>query len=253
MNDKKRKRTHQGDVDLWGFEGPPSLNDTIQRLHDEIDLIESVESRVSEDTTVFCPAIRNLWQILQCTSKWIWALREAKVCHEILRSSSNRRIAKSPGESSKYVLAFSEIDAFICRTDGVISELLSLIAEWCQIMSCINQNDHDFHKEGPIRLDNKEISLILLDNDFIEMHDPRMLDRYPQFIKQQSEKWLNLCKQCCLTASTMHNTLSLQTLKVQKYHYDYFVFSKKITQPVNDAMKHGQQHEVIIFRNYSSC
>ena len=34
----------EGDVDLWGFEGPPSLNYTIQRLHEEIDLIESVES-----------------------------------------------------------------------------------------------------------------------------------------------------------------------------------------------------------------
>ena len=50
----------EGDVDLWGFEGPPSLNYTIQRLHEEIDLIESVESRVSEDTTVLCPAIRSL-------------------------------------------------------------------------------------------------------------------------------------------------------------------------------------------------
>ena len=50
----------EGDVDLWGFEGPPSLNYTIQRLHEEIDLIESVESQVSEDTTVLCPAIRSL-------------------------------------------------------------------------------------------------------------------------------------------------------------------------------------------------
>ena len=43
-----------------GFEGPPSLNYTIQRLHEEIDLIESVESPVSEDTTVLSPAIRSL-------------------------------------------------------------------------------------------------------------------------------------------------------------------------------------------------
>ena len=59
----------RGMYDLWGFEGPPSLNYTIQRLHEEIDLIESVESRVSEDTTVLCPAIRSLRRILQCTSK----------------------------------------------------------------------------------------------------------------------------------------------------------------------------------------
>ena len=242
----------EGDVDLQGFEGPPSLNYTIQRLHEEIDLIESVGSRVSEGTTVLCLAITGLRRILQCTSKWIRALREAKVCHEILRSSFNRRIAKFPGENSKYVLAFSEIDVCICRSDGVISELLSLNAEWCGIMSCINQNDHDFHKEGSIWLDDQRNSLILLDNDFIEMHNPGMLDRYPQFIKQQSKKWLNLHKQCRLTGSTMHNTLSLWTLKVQKDHYDDFVLSKNITCPVNDAMKHGQQHEVIIVLNYTS-
>ena len=144
-----------------------------------------------------------------------------------------------------------EIDAFICRSDGVISELLSLNAEWCRIMSCINQNDHDFHKEGLIRLDDQRNSLILLDNDFIEMHNPGMLDRYPQFIKQGCEKWLNLHKQCCLTGSTMHNALGLRTLKAQKDHYDDFVLSKNITRPVNNAMKHGQQHEVIVVLNYT--
>ena len=79
-----------------------------------------------------------------------------------------------------------------------------------------------------------------------------MLDRYPQFIKQQSEKWLNLHKQCRLTGSIMHNALGLQTLKVQKDHYDDFVLSKNIARPVNNAMKHGQQHEVIIVLNYTS-
>ena len=120
-------------------------------------------------------------------------------------------------------------------------------------MSYINQNDHDFHKEGPIRLHDQRNSLIFLDNDFIEMHNPGMLDRYPQFIKQRSEKWLNLHKQCHLTGSTMHNALGLRTLKAQKDHYDDFVLSKNITCPVNDAMKHGQQHEVIIVLNYTSC
>ena len=51
----------------------------------------------------------------------------------------------------------------------------------------------------------------------------------------------------------MHNAFILWTLKAQKDHYDDFVLSKNITRPVNDAMKHGQQHEVIIVLNYTSC
>ena len=245
------KDEDEGDVDLWGFEGPPCLKDTIIRLHDEIDLIENVEFRVSEDTSVLSPVIRNLRRILQCTSKRIRALREAKVRHEILRYSFNRRIAKFPGQSSKYVLAFSEIDAFICRADGVIAELLSVNAEWCKIMSMINQNDHDFHKEGPIRLDDQRNSLTLLDNNYIELHHPGMLDRYPQFIKQRSQRWFDLRKQCRITGSTMHNALGLRTLKAQKEHYDEFVLSRDVPHVVNAAMLHGQNHEVIIHIFYT--
>ena len=50
----------------------------------------------------------------------------------------------------------------------------------------------------------------------------------------------------------MHNALGLQTLKAQKDHYDDFVLSKNISCSINDAMKHGQQHEVRIVVNYTS-
>ena len=85
---KGLRNSYEGDVNLWGFEGPPSLKDT------------------------------------QISSHKIKNLREAVVRHEILRNSFKNKIQKTPNIGSKYMYAFSEIDAFIERSKSLISEMV---------------------------------------------------------------------------------------------------------------------------------
>ena len=77
------------------------------------------------------------------------------------------------------------------------------------------------------------------------MYGSTFLENNPQYVKQRCDKWKELRKKSRVTGSTMHNALGLQNLKEQKLHYNKFV-SKTIAddEDPNDAMIHGQKHEV---------
>ena len=86
------------------------------------------------DSENFClETIKEVKFPLQITSHKIKNLREAVVRHEILRNSFQNKIQKTPNIGSKYMYAFSEIDAFIECSKPLISKLLNLNLKWCKL------------------------------------------------------------------------------------------------------------------------
>ena len=237
-----------GDVDLWGFEGPPSLKDSLRYLRNEGNSILLLADKVydQEDSSVIDPdVIKDLKFVVQTLSHHIKKLREGKVRHEILRSSFTKKISKFPDQGSRYKIAFSDIDAFIARADMAIKDLLNLNVRWCLLMAKINKTTQCFLSSGIVDLEQQRNFRILLQPSVIEAAHPGFLDENPEYVKQRTVEWFNVRRQSRITASTMHNALGFRTLKAQKAHYDEFVLGKvpPITQtPL--AMLHGTQHEV---------
>ena len=58
----------QGDVDLWGFEGPPSLKDTIDRIENKISFVESVYLEVIDKKIDIFSAYTKLKKVLRICS-----------------------------------------------------------------------------------------------------------------------------------------------------------------------------------------
>ena len=195
----------------------------------------------------FCPeAIKEVKFALQITSHKIKNLREAVVRHEILRNSFQNKIQKTPNIGSKYMYAFSEIDAFIERSKSLISKILNLNLKWCKLMAIINRNEGNFNQNRTITLDQQNNGYILLEPDLLQtLYGDNILDENPHIVKQCTPQWLALCARSKITSSTMHDALGFRTLKKQKEHYDRYV-SKTNKNPVevNPAMQHGTQHEV---------
>ena len=137
------KENGVGDVNLWGFEGPPSLEETLRYLHNEGNNVLNIADIVydQEDSNVIDPeVVKDLKFVVQTLSNHIRRLREAKVRHEMLCSSFNRKIAKFPEMGSRYKSAFSDIDAFIVRAEMVIKDILQMNVRWCMLMVKINRN-----------------------------------------------------------------------------------------------------------------
>ena len=239
-----------GDVNLWGLEGPPSLKDSLRHFTFETNNILGIADRVSDqdDSNFIDPSVaKELKFVVQTLSYHIKSLREAKVRHEILRSSFTKKITKFPDQGSRYKLAFSDIDAFIARADMVIKDLLDLNVKWCFLMAMINRNTQCFLSSGQLDLEKQRNHRILVKPSVIEAAHPGFLDNNTEYIKQRTTEWFNVRRLSRLTASTMHNALGFRTLKAQKQHYDEFVLGK--VPPVTEtppAMLHGTQHEVIL-------
>ena len=236
-----------GDVNLWGYEGPPTLSQMQHRLREETDFVLKVSDCAEYDVSVLDKrsVLWNLKFIVQLLSNRIKALRQAKVRHELLRSSFQQTIKKFPEKRGKYDMAFSEIDAFVCRADNVIDKILKHNIEWCHLMARINECENAFKSKSPLDLANQGNLQMLLEPDVVEMLQPGHLVNNSDHVKQRTQYWYRLRANVRVTGSTIHNALGLRTLIAQKKHYDEYISMKPNNDPPTAAMIHGTQNEVI--------
>ena len=236
----------KGDVDLWGFEGPPTLKDTIKQNEKEINYFNMLALKLMDEDNFCESAVSDLKFALQINTHKIKNLCEAKVCHEILRNTFHSRIQIYPNQGSRNVLVFAEIDAFIAKSNVVIQKLLNMNVEWCEVMAKVNGNFNYFKSESPLNIYDQENAYILLKDDFMDlMYGDTYLEMNPQYVKQRTSKWKKLRESSWITGSTMHDALGLCTLKSQKLHFDTFVsHTTQESHEPNEAMNHGAKHEV---------
>ena len=240
------KNEGEGDVNLWGFEGPPTLDDMRRSKAFSVDFISDVAACASEDETQlkYGSVVHKLKVIVQRNTKRIRNLRQGIVRHEILRSTFNKTIMKHPDKGSKYHLAFADIEVFISRAEKVISDLLAVNKEWCAVMAMINRNDQYFQMDRSIDVSRQGNLLQLLQPNVINELRPNFLPSKPQFVKQRTPEWHRLRSRAMVTGSTMHNAIGLRTLKDQKDHFDKFVLHKVFADQPTPAMVHGTNFEV---------
>ena len=236
----------EGDVNLWGFEGPPTLEEMNLAKKNSITSIEEIAMYASDNDSVLNmrKVVHKLKYVVQMLSFRIKALRQAKVRHEILKSTFTTSIKKNPSKGSRYQLAFADIEVFISRADKVIQDLLNLNLRWCQVMSDINCTSVNFRNTNVVDLSNQENMLLLLEPTLINTLRPGYLATHPHFVKQRSPEWFQLRRQSRLTASTMHSALGLRGLKALKDHHDEYVLQRNVQRTVTPAMTHGTNHEV---------
>ena len=232
----------EGDVNLWGYEGPPTLAETMECLSLQENFILDLVGKASRFDSNIKDIASDLKIVVQLVTKRIKNLREAKVRYEQLRSRFKKKIAAKPDIGSRYDVAFSDINSFIRRADIAIKNLLEINVEWCGIMAAFNGNEHSFRKWGPILLDTMLNSWILRSPETLQLDD--FLKKYPEYMKQRSELWYSIRKESCITGSTLHSAIGLRTLKEQKEHFKKFI--SKIDKPIeiNKAMQHGIDNEV---------
>ena len=70
---------------------------------------------------------------------------------------------------------------------------------------------------------------------------------YSKFIKQRTQNWHNMRKECKVTGSTLGRSIGLNTVKAQKEHFDRVINRVEPPSPnpqVQAAMQHGTENEI---------
>lgn len=192
----------EGDINLFGFEGPPTLNQQINRFQNEIGIIEDIINGESEDDFDYSNQVDKLPLLLRITSKRVKDMRITQVNNERLRNSFQKSMAKDPNQYKKYNFGISSINIYQFFSDALINKILYCNKEICYIMSKIQQTHHLFNNSSDIQLENQGNACVLLPPEMITLPDDEEL--VPQFIKQGTEEWLSQRKLSYITGSTMY-------------------------------------------------
>ena len=100
-------------VNLWGYEGPPSLEENLEWLRLQETFILELVYKVSIEDSDFEDICSDLKFVVQILTKCIRSLREAKVKYEQLHAWFRKKIKLQPDIESRYTVAFLDIDSFI--------------------------------------------------------------------------------------------------------------------------------------------
>ena len=109
------------------------------------------------------------------------------------------------------------------------------------ICSVLNSCSHLYARASEVDLGQQEnfVCLAELSSETDEID--------PCFVKQRSDRWLNLRKMARATGSTLHAALGLNSLKAQLYHFDYVmngIEKPSFDDASQERMQYGVDHEI---------
>ncbi|MEW8542406.1 MAG: YqaJ viral recombinase family protein, partial [Candidatus Thiodiazotropha sp.] len=242
----------QGDIDLFGFDGPPNIGERRQRLEDEknlmqtaadmfteqtIKLKENVEQMSDEDKNSAVFQLRNVVHVLSLRLK---ELREAKVSRE-MAVAKFKKMAGADWRKSKFLHVISGLETVLHDINVTVSNILAAVNKLGIVISHLS-NDLSFTTERQVTLRNQGNYVHLAEKVLPADYDSEL-----RYLKQRSEKWFAKRKTAAVTGSTLYKAVGLESLKAQLQHFDNVVYQKEKEEPsaeVKQRMEHGSLNEI---------
>lgn len=229
----------EGDIDLWGFEGPPTKKSNIDRLNRELQYIEEAKHDPSAD---------RLREIVQMLSFRLKALR-AKVAHWYkFRMEKVKQEGNNPDNKDKYQYAISQANTALYQLKSLIKDILDVNDDFCFCLAEYNSLLDSFTLSGDVDLaENPNCRFLLPPEQLSDHHD---LQEDTHLVKQGTDLWKKLRKESFVTGSTMQKALMLGAAKGAKRDYNrhFREFVTKEEPPpfppgVQVRLDHGLSHE----------
>ena len=214
-----------GDVNLWGHEKRPTLDEKLQAFRQD-----------SQTITHQIQSLTNA-NILQChiDLKYVLKLITSKICdvREIENSQQKRLLnyeKLNPNPNFK-TAAKGACRSHIYDCKVFINNALDLNRNLCKTMSLLQKTSCSFNSIHISLLNQRNVQLLLPAN---YMAQNTTVNAHPEWFKQRSPQWRNLHTQAHITGSTAYNAMGFRGFSQLRNHFREFVYKKQPT-PVDDA------------------
>lgn len=244
-----------GDVNLWGHEGPPSLEKSEELLKKDLEILtslfESLDKLEKRDLLTFDESptmindqlVNSGKMVINSLSHRIKHLRSVKKKKEMTLNKL-KSVCTSEQMKSKYSYAISALKTYIYQINACISRLLKSIDLLGKIIAICN-GVGELYQCGPIcDLRVRENYVCLTGPECIP--DSRSIST-SSTVKQRSDVWFDIRKLAKVTGSSCHQALGLSGLKKMKDHFENVVNSKEKPLPTEETekrMRHGVENEI---------
>lgn len=235
-----------GDINLWGYEGPPNLKQVKMHLEKELHDLEIFQDLDVVDSAT----MKQLPHLLTNVSNRIKEVRFLKRGHKVLKLKLIKMSQSHPKTEKRFNNALGTVKGTIYQCDNWINRALQFNLKLCGIMASLNHSDGNFIASTSTNIDSLHNVRILNQPQYIQRNINLQL--HPQFVKQRTNMWFRLRKKSYVTGSTLFNALGLSTLQNQKKHFREFVLDMakpSVDEETQKRLQHGIDNEV---QNYNS-
>ena len=213
------KGESNGDANLWGLEGPPTLSQSLKVLKNTLSAAQKIN--VDMCHTAIPLHFTHLRELLNVSSRRIKRLQGRITGCFYLRKKLFEKCKDSDKLQYKHRRKMSSLNQNTSECETVVHSLLEIYLACTKIMALLNSN-HDVHIGSNVR----HIILTEHANNF-QLLPPKVVNLFMdldnednvQFIKQHSKKWFEIRSKAYVMGSTIYTALGLDTLTKQKEHH----------------------------------
>ena len=205
---KGLKENFKGDVNLFGHEDNPNLDNLKSEFLDHIKHIANSIGRY--DTTNTQEQFHTLAELVTMLTNLNIKIRE-------FHWKQNNKLKKLSGISNQG----HNIERNISRlkTDLYTSAIwmkksLNCNVNLMNLMAVLQTNTHTFNTTGPIEINSTNNIRLLYDSAYVQDNLDTL--EFQHLIKQQSDVWEDLVRQAILTDANIFMSLGLATAKLMK-------------------------------------
>ena len=241
---KGLKSDRMGDVDLWGHEKPPTLQEKLDKYRAECDHVKDSIQSLPNWPIVYCHD--DLKYVLQLITTKIRDVREI----ENIERKHLLNYEKCNPEPNVKASAKGACRSHIYDCKVFINNALELNQHICKVMSYLQRTSCMFNSTR-VRLQYQRNCRRLLAPTYVAQHTTVV--QHPEWFRQHSRQWKQLRAQAHITGSTAYNAMGFRGFSHVHDHFREFIYKK--TPPPVDAqtqarMQHGTDNEV---SHYQTC
>ena len=238
-----------GDVDCWGYENKPTLEERRTVHKAEITVVESIESRVDSLEEKGLVDLANISDVEKTKVKADLKIvvQNLALNNKLLRDKIKsldqmevkfKKLGGEDWKTSRFYPVICSVRVANIETKKQLDDSLVITNKLAFYGATLNNSQEMFCNSDTIVMSDQP-NFHQLNSDFVT-NDTRL-------IPQRSDKWFKLREAAMVTGSTCHKALGLGTLKQQNEHFDIVVNKADKPSPTEDIqrrMEYGTKHEI---------
>ena len=217
---KGLKSENMGDVNLWGHEHPPTLQQRLKQLHKESSYLRGRLQSLPYDS-MFQLHI-DLKYLMQLVTKKIRDIHITEL-QERRRLMNYEKCNPDPGFKAS---AKGACRAHIYECKTFINNALQLNQSICRSMSLLQKTGCCFKTQN-INLQTMVNVRRLIPPEYVAQHTT--VRHHPEWFKQLSPQWRSLRANAHITSSTAYNAMGFRGLAQVRNHFCKYIYKKAPT------------------------
>lgn len=250
------KDQKMGDVNLWGYEGPPSLSFEKEKLKEDLELLEAIQNSLYRlemrniqhikdmPDSLAKNFIENVLKLVHSLSMEIKELRLAKVKKQTTLEKL-KRICTTNEMRNQYNCAIRSIKTYLYQIEICIDHVLTSIDKMIHTVTELRQSDRYFSNSEVCDL-SSQANYFSLTGIETTIYIQGNVYRY-KLLKQRSEQWHQARSFAKVTGSTLHAALGFNGLEFQQKHFDMVcrpIKPPELSETVKQRMQNGRENEI---------